>query len=541
MADASTAGAAALGRGDWSAARDAFGDAPSSPETLTGLSDALWWMGEIDEALAARQRAYAAHRRGGDLEGAAEVATWLSIETALAAGDMPASNGWFTIAAGLVGDGAPGARGRLELARALRSERPQAKQAAAGVALSAALASGDLGLEARARAAVGHALVSLGHVADGIEQLDAAMVTAVTVDDLRVVGDVACSIMSSGELLGTLDRFERWSDVINRSIGRLGHPALMSFCGACCGELFAMTGRWDEAEAELTRSIAALEQSGHRSRCVHPAVRLAALDIRRGRLEAAEAALAPYRDLPEAASPLAALHLATGRYEEARNVSERRVAQLGTAHLAAVSHLSTLCKARLALGDVEGAAGAASSISAMADVSGLEWVRGAAASCLGLVAGAERRDAEAVVLLEQAWRSFEAAGSTHDAATTRALLGEALVSSDASAAVAHMRRAHEELERLGAARDADRLAARLRSLGERSATGRRGLGLLTPRERQVLELVALGLRNAAIAERLFISDKTAANHVSNILTKLGVSSRTEAARAAAEALSSARR
>ncbi|WP_260613276.1 response regulator transcription factor, partial [Streptomyces sp. WAC05858] len=52
---------------------------------------------------------------------------------------------------------------------------------------------------------------------------------------------------------------------------------------------------------------------------------------------------------------------------------------------------------------------------------------------------------------------------------------------------------------------------------------------LTPRERDVLRLVAAGRSNRQIAEELFISPKTASVHVSNILAKLGVSSRGEAA------------
>ena len=55
-----------------------------------------------------------------------------------------------------------------------------------------------------------------------------------------------------------------------------------------------------------------------------------------------------------------------------------------------------------------------------------------------------------------------------------------------------------------------------------------GLGL-TPREREVLALVAQGRTNRQIAEALFISDKTASVHVSNILAKLGVANRAEAA------------
>ncbi|WKK72951.1 response regulator transcription factor [Rathayibacter oskolensis] len=71
-----------------------------------------------------------------------------------------------------------------------------------------------------------------------------------------------------------------------------------------------------------------------------------------------------------------------------------------------------------------------------------------------------------------------------------------------------------------------------RRLGRGEATpGAAPLGTepLTDRERQVLELVAQGLGNRAIAEELFISVKTASVHVSNILRKLGASTRTEAA------------
>jgi DNA-binding CsgD family transcriptional regulator len=52
---------------------------------------------------------------------------------------------------------------------------------------------------------------------------------------------------------------------------------------------------------------------------------------------------------------------------------------------------------------------------------------------------------------------------------------------------------------------------------------------LTPREIEVLSLVRAGLTNAEIADRLFISPKTAEHHVGRILTKLGVRSRGEAA------------
>jgi DNA-binding NarL/FixJ family response regulator len=84
-------------------------------------------------------------------------------------------------------------------------------------------------------------------------------------------------------------------------------------------------------------------------------------------------------------------------------------------------------------------------------------------------------------------------------------------------------------EKVGAVRQADRADALLRSLGERGRVGPKGVGRLTRRELEVLELLSEGLTNAEIAQRLFISTKTAGNHVSNILMKLNLRSRTEAA------------
>jgi DNA-binding NarL/FixJ family response regulator len=89
---------------------------------------------------------------------------------------------------------------------------------------------------------------------------------------------------------------------------------------------------------------------------------------------------------------------------------------------------------------------------------------------------------------------------------------------------------------MGAVADTDRTAAFLRELGVRGSTGERAVGTLTRRELLVLGLVAEGLFNSEIAERLFISTKTVGHHVSDILPKLGVRSRTEAAAYAMEHL-----
>ena len=92
-------------------------------------------------------------------------------------------------------------------------------------------------------------------------------------------------------------------------------------------------------------------------------------------------------------------------------------------------------------------------------------------------------------------------------------------------------------EQLGAAPLATEVAGlsrRLRlgvksSLPHQRQDGNGRVGSLTPREVEVLALVAEGLDNAGVAQRLVISSKTASVHVSNILAKLGASSRTQAA------------
>ena len=103
-----------------------------------------------------------------------------------------------------------------------------------------------------------------------------------------------------------------------------------------------------------------------------------------------------------------------------------------------------------------------------------------------------------------------------------------------------LRRAHDELRRMGAQPAAAIVARRLRergargvARGPRAATREHPAGL-TPRELEVLNLLGEGMTNAEIATRFVISEKTVGHHVSSILGKLGVRSRYDAAKLAAQ-------
>ena len=544
------AGSGALSRGDWEAAKTAFTaavDGTGSPDALDGLGLATWWSGDVDAGLAIRARAYSAYRGDGRVREAAAIAVWLAREHRSAQRDDALAAGWLRRAETLAGQlGDPASIGWLDLAHAEAEVDPPRAVDAATSAVDAGRTHDDSDLEIVALARLGTIEVGLGRVEGGVAHLDEAMVAVSAGEgrDPQSVGEAVCALMEAADMLGDPGRFARWAEAIDRyravfeyapleGYGSVSlHGAVSAYCGACCGGLYIVNRRLDEAERELVAAIQALEERGLRSRCVHPVTQLAELRVVQGRVDEAQALLQAYEDLDEAVRPLAVLDLALGSPEAAIARLRARIAQLGGLEVIALPLWDLLVDAEIDVGHLDAAAGAAAEVERVATVTGSARHVALSSFARAKVAAA-RGDAEAPELLRDAGARAGDASLPLVAARARSLLARLLASSDPGIAIAEARGALAAFDRLGATVDADRVAAFLRELGVTGRTGPKDVGQLTKREVEVLRLLGYGYSNREIAERLFISVKTAGHHVSNVLAKLHVRSRTEAAAFAA--------
>jgi len=524
----------ALAGGDWEVARDSFRSAlaiADSPEALDGLGRALWWLREEREAVVCRERAYAGFRRDGELARAARIALWLSREYTLAFGNEAAAGGWLARAERLLRDVAPGAeRGWLDLARSEGARDDEVAARYAEAALDVAVAAGDTDLELRALAQLGFAEVALGRVDQGLGHLDESMAAATSGEptSLETFADVCCTLMLACERAGDTARPQQWSKVLDEFVRKYDHVTLLAFCRTCCADVFAANGRIDAAEAELIAAIRELDEAGQRSRCVPPAARLAEIRVLQGRLEEAEHVLVGLESEPDAVRAAVAMRLARGETSGAESLLVARLDEIGRTNLLAAPLLELLVQVALADERIGDATAAAEELEALAEAPGRERVVAASALARGRIARVAG-EANAVNLLQRAVNGFARLALRLDVAQARLELARALAPQSPAAAIDAARHARNELESLGATRDADGAAALMRSLGAKGRAGPRSLGSLSRRETEVLRLLGEGLSNRDMASRLFISPKTAEHHVGRIYSKLGLKSRAEAA------------
>jgi DNA-binding CsgD family transcriptional regulator len=522
---------------DWPRARELFGAASARGELqaddLYALSDAAWWLGDNEAVLEACERAYRAYLESEQPRRAALAALDIAAVLFLR-GDGSLASGWVSRAGRLL-EGQPEAAEHGYLVYLLEVEGPLGGIASSEHgAFERLLASarrvqeigrrhGDRTLMAVGTLGEGRALVKVGHVAQGMALLDETLLAALAEELIPAwTGNIYCHLIEAAEEIGDLRRARDWTDALTRWLATM--PAAVVFTGICRvhrSRVHQQSGAWDEAEREAARVCAELGGL-HVAAAAKAHYQVGEIRRLRGDLAGAEAAYQEAHALGRDPQPgLALLRLSQGRAEVA-SVSIRTALLAERNRLVRARLLAAQVEIALATGDPDQARAASGELDGIAALYGTCGIEVTARHARGAILLAEGRPHEALPVLRDACRSWSDVDAPYDCARVRLLLVHAYrLLGDEDAAARELEVAVTALERLGAVTDLE-VATELRGAREPP-------GGLTPREGEVLALVASGRTNKAIARELGLSERTIARHLANTFAKLGVASRTAAA------------
>jgi DNA-binding CsgD family transcriptional regulator len=524
----------ALREGRWQDARDELAAALAEEETgdlLERMADACWWLCDAPASVRHRERAWVKFRQAGDILRAGRAAVDLCICYLVNLGNDAAARGWLGRAERVLrGVEHNPVQGWIWLMQGYMSPDAATAQERITQALEFAQTTADVDLELVALSDLGFALVVGGQVDAGLAMLDEAMAGTLGGEYRRLdtVVFATCSMLAACHLAGDLYRATKWCRVADDFMNTYGSPFLYARCRTHYGGVLVAAGQWVEAESQLQAALRMSEDAGSGPR-LQALAQLADLRTRQGRLEEAEALLALMDDTGDAALAAAALRMARGEPAVAAGILERRAKLLGECNIEAAATLAMLVEAHLGDGDLASACEVAARLRIVADTQDRAPAQALAVVTSARIAAAESRTEEAIDDFERALDRLARLDRPLDTARVRLELARLLAQPRRQLAVAEATQAFATFEQLGAAADANAAAAFLRELGAPARSGPRNLDGLTAREHEVLGLVAAGLSNPEIAQRLYISRKTASNHVSSILTKLGLRNRAELA------------
>jgi DNA-binding NarL/FixJ family response regulator len=533
--DACRSAREAAAGGDWESAYRAFervaNDGALGADDLALWSTAGYLLGRVEAAIDAMARAHDAHVSNGDAVAAVRCGFWL-VFMLLGRGQRALASGWLARsgheAEPLSRDST--ARGYLTLTRAHHmvaiEHRYEEGGALAGQVAGLARRGRDLDLLALALMIAGRARIRVGATYDGFAMLDEAMVGVVR-DEVSptVAGTVYCAVIEACGEVGELRRANEWALALATWCDR--QRGMVTFTGRCRtyrAAVLMLRGDWDAAVAEANSACASFAGAADEGAVGEAFYLLAELHRLAGRDALAEQAYGQASEWGREPQPgLALLRLAQGRAEAALATVNRLVEETSLT-IDRVRVLPAAVVVFLDVGDVASAEASARELAEIAGSFDTPGLRAAAAHAGGAVLLARNRPAEALARLRDAAGTWRSVGAVFELARARVLIAEAC-------------------RRLGDEESADReLTAARRTLADLGA-GPSVAALppdkeyrygLSERELEVLRLVATGLTNREVAERLTIAVRTVDRHVANIFTKLGVPSRTAAARFAYE-------
>lgn len=525
----------------WDDAYRAFADldarGPLATADLNRLALSAALSGRTEEMVANMERKHEAELAEGRCTEAALTAFHIAFRL-FGNGEPARASGWVSRCQRIVerhGEpcAATGYLCLLEAQRALgRCAFDEALQLA-GRAAALAERFGEPDLMAFTRYLQGKANLRLGRLEQGLGLLDEAMLAASSgqLSD-AFTGVVYCSVIAVCQQVYALDRSREWTAAL--AAWCQSQPQLVTFTGACQihrAEIYELEGAWAEA-MEAVRCCAERFAGAPGTRVAGDAYYLEGEIHRlRGELESAEAAYR--RASQEGREPqpgLALLRGAQGQHDAALGAIRRVLSALEDpwerarylpAYVEIAVRADALDDARAAADELTGSAASFAS----------DAVRATAAHARGAVAFAGGDAAAAVAPLREAFALWHGLGAPYLAARVRALLARVYDAlGDPDGASLERAAARQVFERLGAALDLAALDAQAGATPGASASGQREPSThgLSPRELEVLRLLATGKTNKAIAGELFLSEKTVDRHVSNIFVKLDVASRAAA-------------
>jgi DNA-binding CsgD family transcriptional regulator len=505
------------------------------PEDLHRLAWAAGLSARDEEMLTTQERVYQAWLAAGDDLAAARAAFWLGFRL-LARGQTGRSGGWLSRAQQLVDLYGRDCveQGYLLLPasqRHLNGGEPRAALDCAVRATQIGERFGEADLIAFGRNLQGRALLSDGQIAPGLARMDEAMLAAAAGELSPVVtGIVYCTAIAGCHRVFALDRLREWTTALSRWCD--AHPQLGLFTGHCLvhrAEVMELGGSWRESVEEARRAVQRSLRDVEAATAGRAHYQQAEIYRLQGEFALAETAYREASRLGFEPQPgLALLRLAQGDQEAAASAS-RRVVGATDDPLSRTRYLPAHIEIMLAVGDLDEARTACGELQETASRVGTDVLQAIAKRAAGSVHLAEGNPHAALDPVRCAFATWQQLGAPYLAARQRVLLARACAAAgDIEGALLELACAREVFEHLGAKPDIAVIAALARELTVPRSEPPGASHGLSERELQVIRLVASGKTNKAIARELSLSDKTVDRHVSNIFTKIGVSSRAAA-------------